>query len=72
MKFNWCKEFKLSKNKNIEFQLDFGWKNNMASEWIEFILKSNSDQDHWGGEIRITLIKFISFMIVFYDKRHLE
>lgn len=72
LNFSICKDIQIAKTKSIEFQVDGGYRNNMASEWFEFVLKSRSRQDHWGVEFRITLLNIICLMIDLYDHRHYE
>jgi hypothetical protein len=61
------KDFTISKNKSIEFQLEF------LNDWTS-ILGINIDYttkcDHAGASFELNILKMIYFNVVFYDHRH--
>lgn len=61
---------RLSKNKSIETQIEFGRNNCIPSEWIDFKFGTRTKQDHGGIHLGFCLLKIFSFDVNFYDHRH--
>ena len=63
-----CKNFKLSKNKSLEIQLDLfsndDWK------LFNFLISCSLKGDHAGFEIDISICKLFAFIFNIYDHRH--
>jgi len=65
------RNFRLSRNKNIEFQIEFSWIcYNLADEWFRFGIETKSKQDHGGLYFDFCLMKIFAIMIAYYDQRH--
>lgn len=65
------KNFRLSKHKCIEFQIEFSWIcYSMANEWFRFEIGTKSRQDHGGFYFYLCLLRKFAIMIDLYDTRH--
>ena len=67
-----CKNFILSKFKNIEFQLDIGWLFNSCIYPFNISLELRRKQDHPGWQFQFGMFCMFNFMMTFYDCRHYE
>lgn len=61
------KTIKITKNKYLEFQVEFKER----FEWFSFYLESRS-YDHAGMYFGFQFLKWFYFGITFYDWRHLD
>ena len=63
------KNWQLSKNKNLELQIESG---SDFADYFVFCLESRSHQDHPGFVFRFEIFRQFYFCLTFYDSRHWE